>query len=756
MVVIASRNESGVWSSVNENHPAPISAGLDPLYVRGLESLRAQGGGMAYTANSVMSVNVPDSSSGYTIRSSSGVDVPVSRGVAELVMRNNAAAAASSQPMPLIGNVPVLSPVPTSTSKPFDYDRFRQLNRTASGPYGYQEKNPQTENFIREKALALDWSKPADMALYTIFYDPFGLRESIAATAVKLQGGTHEQAIKAAFEAGPVSFYREQIYNQRGFIAGATLSGGFYGIGGSAVINPAIGKAGDILFKGIMTYQAGEFAASAMESGKPDLSKALSLAASVGIYAGIRAGGNLISSRFSKEIETPVKVSYQEQKSIIAEEIGSYHADLASGRAKMSYISSMNPSKDIPNAVLIQRETAGGVVRTVLTQEGEYVMPPVGKLNLGKYDIIASRTLTLGTGITGEGGLKYSFLSKQKDLTLAFESSVKPIRTVYIDEKVSMPFNVYEDYPAKITIAGLKLEGKPYLKVITPADIEKTPLSRTFPKIDVSVKGMIPRDIASGKNGMILEPIGKFKIVPLGTETITKMAEISIIEESPKFLPYAYVYIPQIGNVKTTDANLIKIAQGPKEKMDTRLDVNYTPKDTQDIFNGLKNVFNPIQKDFTGQATSNAQDVMQGQNMAQAERQMQNLRHPERQLERQISNYLGNQFMSLRAPGPEKFFFKMPEDDDAFFRRLSRNGRMIFRGKSKKQRVRIIVNPRADPMAYRISQGVFGKATHPKPTKAVRGAFVKEFFKRPAGMVFGKFETKETKKGLKQIIKGGW
>lgn len=104
-VVVADPQEAKAfgWTPVNSSgqpQPSPQPTQQD-LYNQGLQNLKEQGGGVAVTSNSVMVVKGEsqpqqteqeartDTRTGYYVKSSQGVYVPVSKGTAELIERNS-------------------------------------------------------------------------------------------------------------------------------------------------------------------------------------------------------------------------------------------------------------------------------------------------------------------------------------------------------------------------------------------------------------------------------------------------------------------------------------------------------------------------------------------------------------------------------------------------------------------------------------------------------------------------------------------
>lgn len=103
---------------------------------------------------------------------------------------------------------------------------------------------------------------------------------------------------------------------------------------------------------------------------------------------------------------------------------------------------------------------------------------------------------------------------------------------------------------------------------------------------------------------------------------------------------------------------------------------------------------------------------------------------------------------------PKSFIYGSSSSSSPYSK-TSTSPRVRFR-KPNIIRSKVMVNPRSDPIAFRLSQTFLGSATHPEKTKKRSKEFLNEFFGSPMGLSFGKFETKESKKSFKQIIKGGW
>jgi len=267
----------------------------------------------------------------------------------------------------------------------------------------------------------------------------------------------------------------------------------------------------------LATWQAIELAR------QPSLERLIGVSTALGTYALMRAGPK-IAQRFIKPkvVEVPRKVEYvAERKAIIAEQIKEYQVDYESAREITTFYAA-KPSKDIANAIFIQRETAGGLVRTIVTPEGRIITPPRGPITF-EYGFVSRDLMTLGTGITPE--------MIPRDMPYG----AYPIKEVVIPETTTIEFPF-----EKITKVGIILDEKTIGQLIQPADIDKTSLARTFgtgwgepyPK---------PPDyfatVSKWVGGPTVDTTVVLKTAPIRIDTVKGTAVITGFQEIPRILP---------------------------------------------------------------------------------------------------------------------------------------------------------------------------------------------------------------------------
>jgi len=605
-----------------------------------------------------------------------------------------------------------------------------------------REQKIVTEEMALQRLAATMPERPLHQIIYGTLYDPFGFRQTIAATAVRLRGGTREEALRAAFEAGAVGFYKTAYYKPTELAAQFGISAFFWTAPVAAIKAPVIGKVATTAFKALTTYQAIELAR------EPSLERLIGVSTALGTYAAMRVVPK-IAQRFVKPrvAETRTKVEYvAEKKAVIAEQVKEYRVGYESARELTTYYGKL--SKEMANAVFIQKEAAGGIIRTIVTPEGRVVTPPKGIVKF-KYGLYTREMMTLGTGIPLE------YMPKE------LPYGAYPIKEFVITEKPSViaPFK-------KTVKVGILIDEKSVVKFVQPADIQKTPLKKTFPMPTTEMK------ILAGMKGLekvVSPPVAELKAVPMRLETVKGTAVITGFEEIPRIFPQV---VPPTTIAPTRFREYQVQAKFPKQWEYTLPTGRMITKPITEEERKLKYLQQQEQKQEKIQIRMQKQKqeleqrvtpslktlVVPEQAQAQLKRQEQQLKQKQKQLEKQLTTQIQIPRQDIprvtpkkEVPPPDIILPKVPKGKMRRFRKP----KMVRFYPSGKRRRRYKIVPRAGllslgtEMTEGIKRGRFIYPKHPRPTKKVKKRFLRQIREKLAVMEFPTAAMYEKGKELK-------
>ena len=570
--------------------------------------------------------------------------------------------------------------------------------------YSQGSSMPNNEDVFSKLAMTMG-SRPIDMLHYGVFYDPFGLRESIAGLSVRLMGGSKEDSLKAAFDVQK-GYYREAAYNPLGFVGESALSGFFYGVGGVSPASNMIGKIGEVAFKSLMVYGAVDFAKS------PTMEKGISLVTGLGMYGAIKSGQSIFKTLqpSTREVQQKIEVQYSEEKPVIAEEIirSSDMNMLASDYRRVVYYG--EPTKDVANAMMIQKEDqTGGFLRTGVIIGG-------GMTN--EYPRIAFKIDT-----TGFKGSYMSLGTGVRNLE-AGAMNAKSVLRVPIESEINYP------YTRELHI-GFIVDEKPFLKMVNPADIKKTPLSTTFPEWKFRpVKPPEYFEIVSKTGIQEIVPKAELKIAPLRVENVLETSEITAYD--------MVTYNPP--KVVSSIASMSQYMKPVVSQSDKSFNIERTNVDVQ---KQLKEATIPSMKTMTMQIPE--QKEMTAMFMSQTDFQGQRFETIQRQNQQQIQQVRQiNQWNNSKPNFDRKTdIFKIPTVDNSSNPFIKKKGyermRINPNGRSG-SRMRLV--PRAGllsmarEMAMNIERGKFQYPENPKPTKSTKRRFANELLSNLGSIEF--------------------
>lgn len=709
--------------------------------------------------------------SGYYVKSSSGTYVPISSGVANLIISNNAQANINTQSFNQYVPIAPINLITTPVAHTeFDYSRFQQLNITRnvnasefkSGIIDYA-----VENKFREMALDLSWEKnPMAMLQYTILYNPFGLKESMAATTKLLSGGTKQEAIRAAGDV-KVQFFKEAYYNPNEFIGGAALSGAFYGMAGTGIMLPQAAQVADILFKGGLILGSYEFAKEpTIETGLPLLVGA-GIYSLVGLASGfgwqdikmtdIRAGEGGTSFTLPK---VTIGVGEGMAEAIKSQQLTFFGKDLPISRTLYSNTFTHFGLMDVKNVGLnILGEQNIGIIRTNV----------LNRWNFYNYNFPTQFTETLGFMNKIEGtpykmvyGVTKSYTFMDDDFFFNKFGFKVISRTDITDIETEHPmkfrgFDYAKSYVDTV-YSGRIYEniGKDWLQV---ANVKGVRDFLNYHPSFTSISG------GGGSTILIKPPAESFAGTGLGStvsffkwgeksnivaaeENIARTAAITStsmwkpFNQKPKFKyveETAYGAYPTMTNIITSTKQHLNIAQliGTNQK----LEVLQLQKQNQ-----LQSL-SQFEQLGLNQTIGVRQDLRLNQNLRVSQqlglRQVQAMAQvlgTEMQTELKLNNFLNIRYNTPPLKLKTDIFY---EEEKDFFN-ISRHKKEVFSlGKEFKHgKERIRIEPKSDWLSRIQSGMMYGKATNIPNKPKYKKAFMKEF-QSPMGLFAGRMPTIE-------------
>jgi hypothetical protein len=721
----------------------------------------------------------PDTRSGNYVKTpDTNTRTPVSKGVADLLARNNAAA----QSVALTGSTIPSSEI-TYTVEKGTYPTQNYTPSTINSFFlGRKVIDYQKENFFRTQALTIN-QRPLDYLLYSIFYDPFAYRESIAASSVRLAGGTEAQALEAAFQSGLVSFYKEAAYNPNLFIAEAALSGAMYGIGGAGFINPSITKLGDIIFKGSMAIKTLEF----MES--PNIEKGLGLIVGAGTYATIGLASGLrwkdVSNLKVNDLETAeslitpkgfnleagsdiAKTSAAKQLTFFGRELPVYQFRYSESFGEFAMVGKKDLGYSISHAQGVDITKTGFYSTMFNIEHYSYDFPITSaeSLQTSQPFILASKIgkgvnfidyndkeyqkvygISRGYSVYSDkiitGKIGYALVSRSES-TLLNKEPVKFMGMDYDINQIKDLFfgNIYSFKGENIKLIGT-ISGRADITSYAPTLSFASgggggSFSLTKPDMTSSLSGL-----GGGFGSSILQTWKEHSFIAGTDENIAKTAAITSTSQWKPFYPKQprykemvdvnYVYPSGEKNAVTeTTKSIQSQVLGSRQNQLEVFNQSLSNKQQQEMQNKINVSLG------TATALSYAQTVESKQGLQQQLQLMLGTR-----LSSKLEVFNRYQFLYK-----EKFSFWEDEDNKTGFdlrgkKNIFSIGKRLIYGKEK-----VKIEPKSDWLSRIQSEAQYGKATNVPNKPKYKRAFLKEFMS-PMGLFAGRMPTQEMIKELK-------
>ena len=250
---------------------------------------------------------------------------------------------------------------------------------------------------------------------------------------------------------------------------------------------------------------------SRLGTGKPHSFGTSVAAAGVGMIGMAASIDSMLPKKSTQIISKDVKVQYKDKgRTIYGKEVTKGGDMLESARSRRLIVG--KPSDDMADAILEHTQGIGWSERKIIVREGSSPIPPKADL---KFKAMYADDMGVSLGVGGADFNYKDYISLPKDFLLSS-------RTGSVGS--SLPYK-------KVTSVGFKMDKQAF-SMIKPADITKTPLSKTFPQYNVKPPDYFSFKIdPSFSGGLALKSSSgsalKLILAPLATEVVTKTAVIT-------------------------------------------------------------------------------------------------------------------------------------------------------------------------------------------------------------------------------------